>query len=136
MADDLANKTQMIDGSGDDPSARKPFQFTLRTLFLVTFAVALFCSATTTFDGIMLFFALSVVAWGIIGAVYWKMRAAGIIVFAHACGPLLGATAWTCSVWRGSAWERAWETLLAVGCIAGAVVSVGIACGLRLRRRR
>jgi hypothetical protein len=123
-------------GSGDDPFARKPFQFTLRTMFLVTFVVALCCSATTTFDGIMLFFAVSVIAWGVVGVVYWKIRAAAAVVFAHVCGPLLGAMAWVGSAWRGSAWVRAWETLLAVGCIAGAMVSVGIALAIRRRRSR
>jgi hypothetical protein len=122
-------------GPSDGPLLLKPFQFTLRTLFLVTFVVALFCSATTTFDGIMLFFAISVIVWGVIGAVYWKIRAAGVVVFAHGCGPMLGAMAWAGSAWRGSAWGRGWGNLLAVGCIAGVLASVGVVCVNRFWRK-
>jgi len=79
---------------------------------------------------------VSVIVWGVVGAIYWKIRAASVVVFAHVCGPLLGAMAWAGSACRGSAWTRAWETLLAVGCIAGAILSVGIACTNRLQSRK
>ena len=90
MTDDSRNDTQKNDG-GNGSSAREPFQFTLRTLFLVTLVVALFCSAAATFEGMARFLAVAAIAWAVVGAIYWKMRAAPAVVFAHICGPVYAA---------------------------------------------
>jgi hypothetical protein len=142
MVDDSRNDTQKNDG-GDDPSARAPFQFTLRTLFLVTLVVALFCSAAATFDGIALFLAVAAIAWAVVAAIHWKMRTSLAVVFAHLCGPAYAAIiVWAFSAGRDHVWlgewnsRDIWEVTVAVGLLASSVASMGIVCALRLRSRR
>ena len=115
------------------PSGR--FQFTLRTLLLATFVVALFCSAAATFEGMGLFLAVTAIAWATIGAVYWKIRVPLVVTCAHACGPVFGGIMWAVSAWRHSIWAHVWEVLLGVGLAASVVVSVHLTCVLRFRRR-
>jgi hypothetical protein len=131
------NETPMSD-SETQPAAsqdRGRFQFTLRTLFAVTFVVALFCSAAATFRDTMLFLAVSVLVWMVLAAIYWKVRASLAVAFAHACGPVLGGILVAVSAWRHSAWLYAWEVLLGVGLVASAIVSIQIAYGHRLLMR-
>jgi hypothetical protein len=120
----------MVDRSNPTQNGldRRRFQFSLRSLFLLTFVVALFCSAATTFEGMVRLFAFAVLAWTMIGVTYWRRRAGWLAISAHVCGPIVGAILWAGSVWRHSVWTQAWETLLGVGFVAGALVSVGIVC--------
>jgi hypothetical protein len=111
---------------------RGRFQFTLRTLFAVTFVVAVFCSAVATFSDTMHFLAIAAIVWGVLAVVYWKARASLAVVSAHACGPVLGGILVAASAWRHSAWLSAWEVLVGVGLVASMIVSVHIACGHRL----
>ena len=142
MANDSADNTQTNDSGRDRaPFVRKPFQFTLRTLFLVTLVVALFCSAAATFDGIALLLAIAAIAWAVIGAVYWKMRAALAVVFAHLCGPAYAAiVVWAVSAGRDHVWigewnvRDIWEVTIGVGFIASSLASVGMAFAIRRRR--
>ncbi len=143
MADDCDGKQTNGNDSDADPSARKPFQFTLRTLFLVTSVVALFCSAAATFEGIALLLAVATITWAVVGAVYWKMRTAPTVVFAHLCGPAYAAIiVWAFSAGRDHVWigqwnsRDIWEVTVAVGLLASAMASIGIACTLRPRSRR
>jgi hypothetical protein len=125
-----------LSNRGDEPStasqARNPFQFTLRTLMLVTFVVALFCSAATTFSDTMLFLAIAVLVWAVLAAIYWKAHVSLAVASAHACGPVFGGILVAASALRHSAWLCAWEVLVGVGLVASAIVSVHIACGHRL----
>jgi hypothetical protein len=121
---------------GDDCLDRRRLQFTLRSLFLLTFVVALFCSAAVTFEGMVRLFAFAVLVWAIIGAAYWRTSAGWLAVSAHVCGPIVGAILWAVSAWRHSAWVHAWETLLGVGFLAGAIVSIAVACVGPFRRRQ
>jgi hypothetical protein len=111
---------------------RGRFQFTLRTLFAVTFVVAVFCSAVATFSDTILFFVIAAIVWAVLAVVYWKVRASLAVVSAHACGPVLGGILVAGSAWRHSAWLSAWEVLVGVGFVASVIVSVHIACGHRL----
>jgi hypothetical protein len=122
-----------MSGAGDDPFARKPFQFTLRTLLLLTLVGALFCSAAVTFDGMTRVLAFALILWAVAGAWccrIWSLKAA---VLAYFGGPIYGVILWTGSVKRASVWEHEWRSLLAVGFFVGAMVSMGI---VALRRRR
>jgi hypothetical protein len=140
MASDSGSDKQTSDNyRGGDRSERKPFQFTLRTLFLLTLIVALFCSAAATFEGMALFLAVTALAWGVIGAIYWKMRTGPAVVFAHLCGPAYAAiVVWAVSAGRTHVWlgqwkpRDIWEVTIAVGLLASAVASMGI---VWLRRR-
>jgi hypothetical protein len=118
--------------SGEDSLDRRRFQFSLRSLFLLTFVVALFCSASVTFEGITRL----ITFWAILGVAYWRIRAGWFAIFALFCGPIVGAILWAGSVWRHSAWTQAWETLLGVGFFAGALVSIGVVCVGWLGRRQ
>ena len=142
MTDDSRNDTQKNDG-GNGSSAREPFQFTLRTLFLVTLVVALFCSAAATFEGIARFLAVAAIAWAVVGAIHWKMRAARAVVFAHICGPVYAPIlVWAVSVGRDHVWIGEWnsrdicEVTVAVGLLASSVASMGIAWWRRRGRSR
>ena len=141
VIDDSCNDAR--NNGGDGSLVRKPFQFTLRTLFLVTLVVALFCSAAATFEGIALFLAVAAIAWAVIGAVYWKMRTPLAVVFAHLCGPACAAIiVWAVSAGRIHVWvgewnsQDIWQVTVAVGLLASTLVSIGIACTLRLRSQR
>jgi uncharacterized membrane protein YciS (DUF1049 family) len=96
------------------------------------FVVALFCSAAATFEGTMLFLAGAVIAWAVMGAIYWKIHASRAAIFAHACGPVFGGIMLAVSAWRHSVWVHAWEVLLGVGLVASIIVSAHIAFGHRL----
>jgi hypothetical protein len=133
-----AGKPLPVSRESDKPlavSQPPPFQYTLCTLLLVTLVVALFCSAASTFNGMILFLAVTTIAWATIAAVYWKNRVSLVVAFAHACGPVYGVVMLAVSAYRHSLWVEAWETLLAVGLTAGIVASLGIGCTLRLWRR-
>ena len=141
MASDSGGDKPTSDNDrGGDPTVRKPFQFTLRTLFLLTLVVALFCSAAATFEGMALFLAVTTIAWAVIAAIYWKMRTGPAVVFAHICGPVYAAiVVWAVSAGRTHVWlgqwkpRNIWEVTIAVGLLASAVASLGI---VWLRRRR
>jgi hypothetical protein len=128
-------------GSGGDPFARKPFQFTLRTLFLVTFVVALFCSAMATFEGIAMLLAIAAIIWAVVGVIHCKLRTSLMIVFAHLCGPAYAALiVWAVMASRGQhiwigAWNPRdiWEVTIAVGLLASTVTSAGIAWANRAK---
>jgi hypothetical protein len=140
MADDSGGKTRTYDAScGSGPVVRKPLQFTLRTLFLVTFVVALLCSAAATFDGMALFLAVAAIVWAVIGAIYCKTRAGWAVAFAHLCGPAYAAiVVWAFTAGRHHAWIGEWnprdirEVTIAVGLVASTVASVAV---VWLRRR-
>jgi hypothetical protein len=133
MTDDPVDKTQIADtGSGEELSAGKPFQFTLRTLFLLTLAVALVCSAAVTFNGMTRILAFTVVLWAVVGVACWKMRRVRSTIVAYLGGPLYGVVLWIGSACRDSVWEHEWQSLLAVGFFVGAALSVVI---IGLRRR-
>ena len=120
----------------------QPFQFTLRTLFLVTLVVALFCSAAATFEGMALFLAVAAIAWAAIGAIYCKMRAGLAVAFIHLCGPAYAAiVVWAFSAGRDHVWigqwnsRDIWEVTIAVGLLASTVASVGVVCTNRFWRK-
>jgi hypothetical protein len=121
-----------VTGSGDGPLARKPFQFTLRTMFLVMFVVALFCSAAATFDGMARILAFTAILWLVVGAKCLKMRAAGSTLVTYFGGPMYGVILWAGSACRGSVWRHEGATLFAVAFFAGAVLAVSL---VWLRRR-
>ena len=125
-------------GSGDDPFARRPFQFTLRTLLLLTLVVALFCSAAVTFGGIARFLAIATVAWAGVGAIYWKVRVALAAVLAHVFCPIYVAIVVGVSAWQEHVVENsldAWQPAFGIGFVVGSVISVGIACAIRFQQR-
>jgi hypothetical protein len=128
------NNSQANGGGDDDRSARKPFQFTLRTLFLLTLVVALFCSALATFDGELAILATGTIAWVPLAAVYWKKRVGRAVAFAHLCGPAYAAFVWALSASQGDFWDCAWKMTLGAGFTASAITSVGIACANRFQR--
>ena len=104
MADDSGGKRTNDGGSDAEPSVREPFQFTLRTLFLVTSVVALSCSALATFDGELAFLGVGTVPWVALAAVYWKKRVKRAIVFTHLCGPAYAAFVWAILASQGDFW--------------------------------
>ena len=114
MASDSGGDRQTSDNDGSgDRCVRKPFQFTLRTLFLLTLIVALFCSATATFEGMVLFLAVTTIAWAAIAAIYWKMRTGPAVVFAHACGPAYAAiVVWAVSAGCTHVWLGQWSSVI------------------------
>jgi hypothetical protein len=141
MTDVSRDDTRKNDGD-DGIIARKPFQFTLRTMFLVTLVVALFCSAAATFEGMALFLAVAAIAWAAIGAIYCKMRAGSAVAFIHLCGPAYAAiVVWAFSAGRDHVWlgqwkpRDIWEVTIAVGLVASTVASVGVVCTNRFRRK-
>ena len=136
MTDDGGAKTRANDnGFRDEPSAREPFQFTLRTLFLLTLVVALFCSALATFDGELAFLAAGTIAWVPLAVVYWKKRVKRAVTFAHLCGPAYAAFVCALSAAQGDFWDCAWKLTLGAGFTASAVTSVGIAFANRFQRQ-
>jgi hypothetical protein len=140
MADDSGGNTPTNDaGCGNDAIARKPFQFMLRTLFLLTFVVALLCSAAATFEGMALFLAIAAIVWAVVGAIDCKIRAGWAVAFAHLCGPAYAAiVVWAFTAGRHHAWVGEWnardirEVTIAVGLVASTVASMAV---VWLRRR-
>ena len=135
MADDSGGKRTNGNGSDDDPSVREPFQFTLRTLFLLTSVVALSCSAAATFDGELAFLAVGTIPWVALAAVYWKKRVKRAIVFTHLCGPAYAAFVWTILASQGDFCGWAWKVILGAGFTASALASAGIASAIRFQRQ-
>jgi hypothetical protein len=119
-------------GSDDDPFVHRPFQFTLRTMLLLTLVVALFCSAAITFEGMSRILAFSALLWLVVGAACCRMRAAATTDIAYIAGPVYGVVLWAGSAYRGSVWQQEWRRLFAVGFFAGSVLTVSLVC---LRRR-
>jgi hypothetical protein len=122
---------QMNEGSGD-LSDRRPFQFTIRTLMLLTLVVALFCSAAVTFEGMSRILAFTVLLWLLSGGLCWKMRAAASTIIAHLIGPAYGLALWIGSACKGSVWAGEGATFLALGFFASAGLSIVL---VWLRRR-
>jgi hypothetical protein len=124
-------------GFGNDRLERRPLQFAIFTLTLLTLIVAVFCSAAVIFEGVTLFPAIAVIAWTIIGAGYWKTRVTKTVTLAHVCAPLLAAivVAVACAgrhfLWEYPDWM--WEVTVGIGFAAGTVVSVGIVFADHLR---
>jgi len=75
---------------GDDCPDRRRFQFTIRSLLLLTFIVALFCSAAVTFRGLPRTLVIAGLAWTVAGMLCVRLRVyRDIVVVAHLCGPIL-----------------------------------------------
>ena len=110
----------------DRNTARQPFQFTIRTLLVLTLVVAMFCSAAETFQGTSRLLAFAILAWAVAGPILWKIGATRDAVLVHLGAPILYAVA----IWsdRGSDWKGP----LAAGFFFGAVYSILI---VLLRRR-
>ncbi|MEN6451658.1 MAG: Uma2 family endonuclease [Thermoguttaceae bacterium] len=94
--------------SADTPGGNGPFQYSLRSMFVLTFVVALFCSAATTFQGAMRTFAVVALAWLVAGGLYWKWRLPFPVLIVHAWGPVVGVlVCWGAACQEGS-WEDWW----------------------------
>ncbi len=133
MADDPRRDTRLkVSGAGDDSLARRPFQFTLRTLLLLTFIVAIFCSAAVTFHGMTRVLAFTVLLWAVAGGLCWRRRVAGSTVVAHLAGPTYASVLWIASACEGSVWGREAATFFAVGFFASTLLTIALVC---LRRR-
>ena len=118
--------------SGDDLSVHRPFQFTIRTLMLLTLVVALFCSAAVTFEGMTRILTFTALLWLLSGGLCWKMRAAASTILAHLAGPIYGLALWIGSACKGSVWAGEGATFLAVGFFASAGLTIVL---VWLRRR-
>jgi hypothetical protein len=117
---------------------RRRLQFSIRSLFVLTFVVALFCSAATTFSGASRLLAIMVLAWATAGAIFWRLHAAKEVLLTHGSGPLLGAIFCGLVIWSENFWCDAMATcpgVLAIYLFATTAVSVAYAMLCWLRRR-
>ena len=126
----MVKQPKPVDGCPD----HRRFQFSLRSLFVLTFVVALFCSAATTFTGLTRTLVIAGLAWTIAGTLCLRLRVyRDIVVASHLCGPYFVIIPFVAAEHGHPDFWKALSEAFAAGLWASAIALYGVFFWLRQR---
>jgi hypothetical protein len=116
-------------------------QFTIRTLFIITFIVALFCSATVTFQGQSRYYAIVILAWILLAGAYLSFRNLRSAIIPHILGLIVALMIWPLCILDKSLlfWSDRLELLppfILIGLFVGIIVGLTYTIVLKTRNTK